>query len=447
MEKRSSESLFGTDGIRSEYGKFPLDLNSLERIGFSVSECMGDVKVLIGRDTRISGSDIEEGISRGINNRSQIFSAGVIPTPGLSCNVAQGDFDLGIMITASHNIWSDNGIKLFGPDGEKLPDDLQDRIGEIFYSDMNLSGTLKNRKIKPFNAIDNYTDYLVDTFSGLSPDVSGLLLDCANGAVSEAAPLIYSKLGIEHIPYNFAPDGKNINAGCGSTNPDFIREKILSGEGEIGIMFDGDGDRVLMVDGSGRDIDGDLILFLIAKYLIKSDPEFNPVIVGTIMSNLALERELKRSGIVFFRSDVGDRHVYEEMKKRSSVLGGEQSGHIIFSKMQKTGDGILTSLLFLRALESLALSVSEASDIYTPFPQATISIGIREKRPLKEWEGLNRMIAVFNKEHGDNSRILIRYSGTEKKVRLMIESEDENVLNNNLEIFEHYLVSEIGEKS
>ena len=445
MRKRSSESLFGTDGIRSEYGKYPLDSDSIKRIGSSIAECLGDVRTLIGRDTRISGPWIEEKIVSGINNRSEIFSAGIIPTPGLSYNVAKGDFDLGIMITASHNVWSDNGIKLFGPDGEKLPDKLQNRIGDIFYSDVVFSEKEIKLKIESFKGLDIYMDYIVDSFSGLDPDVPGILLDCANGAVSEAAPAIFSRLGIRHTYYNYSPDGKNINSGCGSTAPDFIRKKILEGEGNLGIMFDGDGDRVLMVDDSGRDLDGDFILFIVAEYLKKSDTDFNPAVVGTIMSNLSLEREFGNSGIGFFRSDVGDRHVYAEMKRRSAILGGEQSGHIIFSKLQKTGDGILTALLFLRSLAYLGLSVSEASDLYKPFPQMTKSIKIREKRALQEWDELNRMIVGFNKMHGGNSRILIRYSGTEKKVRLMIESEDENVLNKNLEIFESYLISEIGE--
>ncbi len=445
MKKRSSESLFGTDGIRSEYGKFPLNKNSIERIGSSIAECMGDVRILIGRDTRESGPEIEEKISRGINNGSEIFSTGVIPTPGLSYNVVKGKFDLGIMLTASHNVWSDNGIKLFGPDGEKLSDDLQEKIGDIFYSDKVFPGSGDTLKIRSFNGIDIYTEYIIDSFSGLHTGVTGILLDCANGAAAHAAPVIFSGLGINHTPYNILPDGKNINSGCGSTEPEFIREKILSGKGDLGIMFDGDGDRVLMVDDSGKDLDGDFILFVIAEYLMKSDPGFKPAVVGTIMSNLSLERGFKKSGIDFFRSDVGDRNVYAEMKNRSSVLGGEQSGHIIFSKLQKTGDGILTSLLFLRALEYLGLSVAEASELYKPFPQEVKSIRIREKRPLQEWDELNRMIMEFNGKHEKNSRILIRYSGTEKKVRLMIESEDENVLNKNLEIFENYLISEIGE--
>ena len=237
----------------------------------------------------------------------------------------------------------------------------------------------------------------------------------------------------------------NINSGCGSTEPDFLRRRILSGEGKLGITFDGDGDRVLMIDSSGNDLDGDFILYIISKYLKEADPEYHPAVVGTIMSNLLLERSLESSGIRFYRSDVGDRHVYEEMKKRSAILGGEQSGHIIYRKMQKTGDGILTSLLFLRALEFLGLSVIEASKLYKPFPQITKSINIREKKPLEDWEELNLMIGEFNKKYGDISRILIRYSGTEKKIRLMIESEDEDVINKNLEIFEDFLISEIGE--
>jgi len=445
MKKRSNEALFGTDGIRSEFGKFPLDHSSIVRIGSSIEACMGPFRILIGMDTRISGPEIEGLICDGIDSRSEIFSTGVVPTPALSYNVATGPFDLGIMITASHNVWSDNGIKLFGPDGEKLPDETQNRIEEVFYSNDDFDTSGSRNRITTFNGSINYINFVTSGFSGIKPDVSGVLLDCANGAVSEAATAIYSELGISHTLFNTTPDGKNINSGCGSMEPDFLRGHIMSGKGQLGVAFDGDGDRVLMIDSSGKDLDGDFILYIISKYLMESDPDYHPVIVGTIMSNLALERLLEGSGIRFFRSDVGDRHVYEEMKKRSAVLGGEQSGHIIYRTMQKTGDGIITSLLFLKALEFLKLSVSEASELYKPFPQIIKSIKIREKRPLDSWEELKIKIGKFNKIYGDNSRILIRYSGTEKKIRLMMESEDENVINKNLEIFEDFLISEIGE--
>ncbi len=445
MKKRSNEALFGTDGIRSEFGKFPLDPNSIKRIGSSITACMGPVRILTGMDTRKSGPEIEGLICEGIDSSAEIFSTGVVPTPALSYNVATGPFDLGIMITASHNVWSDNGIKLFGPDGEKLPDETQNRVEEIFYSSDSFDIHGSKDDIIPFDGLENYVNFVVSEFSGIRSDVSEILLDCANGAVSKAASAVYSKLGINHTLFNITPDGRNINSGCGSMEPGFLRGHIISGKGQLGVAFDGDGDRVLMIDDSGKDLDGDFILYIISKFLKESDPDYHPAIVGTTMSNLALERLVGRSGISFFRSDVGDRHVYEEMKKRSAVLGGEQSGHIIYSAIQKTGDGIITSLLFLKALAFLDLNVSEASELYKPFPQIIKSIKIRDKRPLDSWVDLKIMIEKFNKEHSVNSRILIRYSGTEKKIRLMIESEDENVINKNLEIFENFLISEIGE--
>jgi len=446
MKKRSDEALFGTDGIRSQFGKFPLDPPSIKRIGSSIEACLGPVRILIGMDTRISGPEIEELICDGIGNSSEICSTGVVPTPALSYNVAKGPFDLGIMITASHNVWSDNGIKLFGPDGEKLPDKTQNRIDGIFYSNDVFDSSGSRGVISTFDGLGKYVNFVTSEFSGMKPDLARVLLDCANGAVSGAAPAVYSKLGIGHTIFNTTPDGKNINSGCGSMELDFLRRHIISGAGQLGVAFDGDGDRVLMIDSSGKDLDGDFILFIISKYLMESDPDYYPAIVGTIMSNLALEKSLGKIGINFYRSDVGDRYVYEEMKKRSAVLGGEQSGHVIYRALQKTGDGIVTSLLFLKALEFLRLSVSEASELYKPFPQVIRSIKIRKKKDLDSWEDLKVMTGNFIKEYGDNSRILIRYSGTERKIRLMIESEDENVINKNLEIFEDFLISEIGEE-
>jgi len=442
MNKRKNESLFGTDGIRSEFGKFPLDQHSLLRIGHSIAAVMGKIRVLTGRDTRISGPEIERLLRHGLGPGPEVFSAGVIPTPALSHAVADGGFDLGVMITASHNVWSDNGIKLFGPDGEKLPDSFQKKMEDHFFSGLPVDNAGEPGKIAPCSGLRGYTDSLIRSFKGMKRE-EDLILDCANGAVSDAAPAVFSGLGLRHRVFNHNPDGKNINKGCGSTEPGFMQEKI--GKGSLGIMYDGDGDRVLMMDDTGRLLDGDVILYVIARYLKETDPGFSPAVVGTVMSNLALERELERSGIDFFRSDVGDRYVYREMKRRSAVLGGEQSGHVIYRKMGRTGDGILTSLLFLRALEYLNLSPSAAADRLKLFPQVTKSIRIRKKPPLESWNELQGMIRDFNHLYGKHSRILIRYSGTEKKVRLMMESDDEDVLHKNLEIFEDFLISEIGE--
>jgi len=445
MKKGSKKTLFGTDGIRTQFGKFPLDPFSIVRIGHCIAESINPRRVLIGRDTRISGLEVENLLEEGLGGKFEVLYAGVIPTPALSYNVASDTFELGIMITASHNIWSDNGIKLFGSDGEKLSDKLQLKIEEMFYSDKEFSISTNGKK-GVLKATEKYIDFVVSEFSEFSQWMSGVILDCANGAVSDVAPEVYSRLGIEHISYNTKSNGKNINKGCGSTELGFLRQRINAKEGNIGIAFDGDGDRVLMIDNTGNIIDGDCILFVISKYLKESDPDYNPVVVGTIVSNLFLEKILVRNGIKFIRSDVGDRFVYKEMKRNSVVLGGEQSGHIIYRKLQRTGDGIISSLLFLKALNFLNLSISDVLNIYKPTPQTTISIRIKDKRSIKDWDELNSMIDDFYSENGNNSRILIRYSGTEDSIRLMIESEDEKIINKNIEVFRNFLISEIGEE-
>ncbi len=446
MKKGKSESLFGTDGIRAKYGKFPLDQGSIKRIGSVIGSYFGHSKVLFGRDTRISGSEIEEILATGLaESGSELFSSGILPTPALSYNVSSGSFDLGIMITASHNEWFDNGIKLFGPDGEKVPDDDQEKINRMFYSDTRTDIYEKETSVISYEGNKKYCEYIAGKFAGTGFGNGKIILDCANGAVSKSAPIIFSKLGIDNHAVNISPNGKNINDGCGSTVPGLIRNEVEKSEYDLGIAFDGDGDRVVMVNGAGREIDGDFILYIIAKFLKDSDPDFNPVVVGTVMSNLALERELNRMGIKFVRSDVGDRHVYEKMKQNSAVLGGEQSGHIIYRNFQKTGDGILSSLMFLRAIEYFGIPLNELSELFVPFPQKTVNIRIKEKRDLGKWDELKRMIESFNEDSGENSRILIRYSGTENKIRLMMESEEEEIINKNIEIFEKYLISEIGE--
>ncbi len=444
MKKGSKKALFGTDGIRTKFGNFPLDPSSIIRIGRCLSESVNPQRVLIGRDTRISGLEIESLLKEGLGDKPEILCTGIISTPALSYQMVNNSFELGIMITASHNIWYDNGIKLFGSEGEKFSGELQNRIEEMFYSDKEFSISTVKRKSVVFDASEKYIDFVVSNFSGFNRKIPDIILDCANGSVSDIAPEIFSRLGIKHVAYNIYPDGKNINKECGSTELDFLRQRISAGEGSLGIAFDGDGDRVLMVDDSGNNIDGDCILFIISKYLKEYEPDFNPVVVGTMMSNLFLEKALEKNGVKFIRSDVGDRFVYKNMKKNFAILGGEQSGHIIYSKLQKTGDGIVSSLLFLKAILFLNISASDILNIYKPIPQVTLNIEIKKKRPLEDWDELNLMIENFYRKNGNNSRILIRYSGTENKIRLMIESEDKKVTNKYIKIFRDFLLSEIG---
>ncbi|MEN8154283.1 MAG: phosphoglucosamine mutase [Acidobacteriota bacterium] len=445
MRRETVNNLFGTDGIRSKFGEFPLEPSAIRKIGNAVSQYFNPVSVLLGRDTRESGERIAHLLSEGFNHGCNIEDAGVIPTPGLSWLIQEGVYDIGIMITASHNPWFDNGIKIFGSSGEKITDEEEREIEKLFFTDtIETEHKKRPETLSPVD-VSGYRDFLVHKgVKGNNRDLK-ILLDCANGAASGIAPEVFEKIGYDTSSFNTEPDGININDRCGSTFPGFLKQKIASERWGLGIAFDGDADRILIVDRKGRIINGDLILFILAKYFKKKDKDFPETVVGTIMSNLALENELKSLGFRFIRSNVGDRSVYKEMNKFGSALGGEQSGHIIIRNLQKTGDGILTAIIFLNALNYLEIGPDEIFDLFIPFPQLTESIKIKEKRSMESWTGLNERIRAFRENHGNNSRIIVRYSGTEPKIRLMIESEDMEIINKNMEIFKNYIISEIGE--
>lgn len=445
MRREKTINLFGTDGIRSKFGEFPLEPSAIKDLGIAVNRFFKPRSILIGRDTRESGEKIELLFSEGLGAACNIKSAGIIPTPGLSFQTEKGGYDIGIMITASHNPWFDNGIKIFNSSGEKITDEEEKEIEKLFSSGIKENDKRDDRKKLSPGDVSGYNDFLVDTAMNSGNKDLKILLDCANGAAFKIAPEVFLKSGFDISLFNADPDGKNINSECGSTFPVFLKNKMLSGKWDIGIAFDGDADRVLIMDSRARTINGDLIMYTLAKFFNEIEEDFPETVVGTVMSNLALENSLTSLGIKFVRSNVGDRSVYKNMKKYGSTLGGEQSGHIIIRNLQKTGDGILTSIIFLRAIDFLNIDPDEVFDLYNSFPQVIKNIKIKEKRDLKEWAGLKERMDIFNKNHGNNSRIIIRYSGTEPKIRLMIESEDIEILNKNIEFFEDYIISEIGD--
>ncbi|HLP60204.1 MAG TPA: hypothetical protein VK186_15300 [Candidatus Deferrimicrobium sp.] len=450
MSNAKSNHLFGTDGIRGTFGEYPLDRISILKLGNAVGRVLPGLKIIIGRDTRQSSETIMRLLSSGISAMSAkiiSYDCGVIPTPGLSFITDHDDFDFGIMITASHNPWSDNGIKIFQSNGEKIPLVLERKLEEVFANiqePMEVEGALA-----PICTLSRgiYRNFLIDVAAQLeNTNIKEfkIVLDCANGAVFEEAPAIFKQAGFSPRVINNIPNGKNINRGCGSTDIDMLKRQVKEDRADLGIAFDGDGDRVIMVEPGGNILDGDHILYLIAQYFLETNHDFNKIVVGTVQGNLGLEKALNKIGIQYTRTQVGDKYVYEEMKKQQSILGGEQSGHTILSSFQRTGDGILAALFFLKALFHFQLTPGEVFQKLHLYPQTTRNIPIREKPDLKQWDELNGMIREFEKRHGLNSRVLIRYSGTEPLIRVMLESEEQSVIHEYMEKFVHFITSTIG---
>ena len=454
-----NKHLFGTDGIRQEVGTFPLDDISIPKLGYAFGKIIKDhnVRIIIGRDTRNSGQHIQQLLTHGIKKANPpviVESCGVIPTPGLSYITREFQFDFGIMITASHNPYSDNGIKFFNSQGEKLSESIEKEIEEFFYriheNTLEIS-TFSSTSITPENESysQKYAAFLTSHAREIESHIRErkmrAVIDCANGATYRIAEEIFKEAGFKTIMIGVQPDGKNINRECGSTHTSNLIKAIQKENANIGIAFDGDGDRLIMADSKGRLLDGDHILYHIAIYFKNiTVPQFNDIIVGTQMSNLGLEKALIDSGFTFLRTKVGDKYVYQGMNSQNAILGGEPSGHTIISTYQKSGDGILTALFFLKALSTAGISSVEAFDNLLLYPQEMRDIKIKERKNLEEWDQLQRMIREFNETYQSDSRLLIRYSGTEPKIRLMMESKRQIVIDENLGKFEALIQSTIG---
>lgn len=439
------DSLFGTDGIRGRVAEFPFDPVSLAQIGRALGQVMAGTRVLIGRDTRRSSPEIEKAIFAPLSAHAFVSSCGIIPTPGLSYITEYHHFDYGIMITASHNPYTDNGIKIINSRGEKISETLEQQIEKLFFHQPGVKSP--SQPGEPLHDQDNrsYLEFLLKEAAGLVDPKPHLVLDCANGATYRVAPQVFRQAGFKVRTIHAAPDGQNINRQCGSTFPDRLKARVAGLGADLGIAFDGDGDRVVFVDHQGHLLEGDHTLYAITRYFLATDPHFNPVVVGTVVGNLGLEKALKKLGVTYIRAQVGDKYVYREMETQGAVLGGEQSGHTIIKSRQRTGDGILSAIYFLKSLQHFG---ERAADIFAElhlFPQASRHIRIKEKRDIDDFPEMQALIREFNDRHGENSRVLVRYSGTEPKIRIMIESENPVVVDRNLEKFERLIKSTIGE--
>lgn len=443
--------LFGTDGIRGVAGEPPLDRAGAGSFGAALAQVIGErsgrgCRVVLGRDTRESGPWLRDAVAAGLSSQgAAVLDVGVITTPGLAFVVRQAGFDAGVMISASHNPFADNGLKAFGGDGVKLSDDLEARIEDrMLDAGRTAHGAVHAAPAEDAKLRQGYVDYL----GGVAPSerLRGLrlVLDCANGAASEIAPLVFRHYGAELTCLATAPDGRNINLDCGSLHLDLLSRAVSTGGSDLGLAFDGDADRVLAVDRRGRIVDGDHILYLTARRLQRRGLLRGSAVVATIMSNLWLEQRLAQSGIALHRAAVGDKYVLERMLASDLVLGGEQSGHIIFRDHATTGDGILTGLLLLDTLADEGQSLEEILDGIEPFPQVQRSVRVREKPELRSHPRIGPAVRDVEHALGAAGRVVVRYSGTEPVARVMIEGTDAGVVRAHADHLAQLIQVELG---
>jgi phosphoglucosamine mutase len=425
------KKLFGTDGVRALAGVFPLDPATIARLGQSLVRLLErkglGANLLIGRDTRESGPWMERALARGVRAAGgEAVSAGIIPTSAVSYLTKTHGFSAGAVISASHNPFEDNGIKVFSPAGVKIPDAWELEIeADVLGGRGRLPGHEADVDIDPRLSGD-YLDYLAGLVRGLEKGRAGLkaVIDCANGASSIIGPRLLGRLGFEVEALHAAPDGRNINAGCGSLHPQKLAARVRATGAAIGIALDGDADRALWVDGGGRLLSGDHTLFVQAVHMRETGRLRTKEVVATTMSNMGLERALEERGLGLVRTKVGDKYVHEEMVARGANLGGEQSGHTIFLDDLPTGDGLLTTLRMLEVMAEGGGTLASLVAGMTEFPQTLVNVRVRKKPDLSEYPEIQAAVEVAKATLGRDGRIDLRYSGTEPLARVMVEARD-----------------------
>jgi len=422
--------LFGTDGVRGVAGTAPLDPATVTRLGAALVRVLphrGAGRVLVGRDTRESGDWIEQALARGVASQgAQLVSTGIVPTPAVAYLTGSRDFDAGLVISASHNPFQDNGIKVFSGHGQKFAE-AQERDIEVLVADPTFRVDLDT----PAEAT---REDLVDAYlahARLMLPATGALtgarigLDCANGATAAVAPRLFRDLGFEVSVIGAEPDGRNINLECGSTHPECLSALVQQEQLRFGVAFDGDGDRAILIDGAGKVVDGDAVLYLCAKHMRANGRLKGDAIVATVMSNIGLELALKDAGIGMLRCPVGDKFVMEELVRRDLALGGEQSGHVIFSEHLFTGDGIVTALAVVRAMADSGRELSALAGELVTYPQVLVNVRVKEKKALDAVPAIKAVTDAVETRLTGAGRLLIRYSGTEPLLRIMIEGKDQ----------------------
>lgn len=419
-----SRKLFGTDGIRGKAGDPPLDRRHAYALGVALAEWIHarqlHASVVIGMDTRESGEWLAGSVAQGLRSQKvAVDFAGVVTTPGVAYLARTGAYAAGVMISASHNPFGDNGIKVIDHSGYKLPDDQELGLEAAMFAWLSRGDPAVDEILVADESLDRkYITFLESTISERL-DGLHLVIDCANGAASKLAPTLFAELGARVTAMGNAPDGRNINLNCGSLHLEGVRDRLLAEKADLGIAFDGDADRALFVAGSGKLVDGDAVMLVTAVAMkVKA-------VVATVMSNLGLEKAFASHGIEMIRANVGDKYVLDEMKKRDLVLGGEQSGHIIFSEFATTGDGMLTALRVLSVIRQSGKTLDELTAGLTVYPQILVNVRVKERKPLAELPAVLKEITEAETAFAGTGRVLVRFSGTEPLARVMIEGADQ----------------------
>ncbi len=437
--------LFGTDGVRGEAGRFPLDQSTLRTVGASLASHLAKNSnspplIIVGRDTRESGPWLEEALIDGaIEAGAQCQSAGVITTPGVAFLARSLPADAGVVISASHNPYQDNGFKIFAPSGRKLDDETERLIEADILAKQSLAprdvpvthleetSSQAERSASALQA--RYLEFLEqDIGAGLSLTNYSIVIDAANGAASRLAPELFKRLGARVTAINDGPDGRNINRNCGSTHIEGLQQKVTATGADLGVAYDGDADRALFVDSDGRYVDGDAVLWVLSNYLQSRDQLRNGLVVATVMSNIGLEIALRSRGLQLVRTDVGDKYVLDELIRSDASLGGEQSGHIILPQLSLAGDGMITTLCLLRAMDDSGKPLDQLTPGFTRYPQVLVNVDVVNKRPFADVEEIRKVISETETKLADRGRLLLRYSGTEPVARIMIEGDDQSTI-------------------
>jgi phosphoglucosamine mutase len=424
-----ARKLFGTDGIRSVAGEYPLDPKTANAVGAAlgkwVVESGKDLQVVVGMDTRESGPWLAAEVAGGLAREGvRTKFAGVTTTPGVAYLAKTGRFAAGVMISASHNPYQDNGIKILGHSGYKLPDEEEEQIENVIFKLLEAGIQSAPVELGVDDGLDRtYIDHLASTMTAPLKDVS-LVVDCANGSASSLAPDLLQRVGARVHTIGASPNGRNINLNCGSLHLESLRDSVLERHAGLGVAFDGDADRALFVSHSGKVVNGDAVLLIAARHLQQQGRLRVPVVVATVMSNLGLEQALSAHGIQLVRTPVGDKYVLQEMLRSGAELGGEQSGHIIFRDYATTGDGMLTALQVLEAMNASGRDLDDLIQEMHIYPQTLVNVRVKQRKPLDEIASVKEQIRAAEASFGANGRVLVRFSGTEPLARVMVEGPD-----------------------
>ncbi|KIH77097.1 phosphoglucosamine mutase [Geoalkalibacter ferrihydriticus] len=428
------KKLFGTDGVRGVANIPPITTETAMQLGRAAAYIFRDGnrrhRIVIGKDTRLSGYMLENALAAGVCSMGvDVLLVGPLPTPGIAFITASMRADAGVVISASHNPYQDNGIKFFSGNGFKLPDELELKMEDLIYSgkidSLRPVASEVGKAFRIDDAVGRYIVFLKNSFPR-DLDLKGLkiVLDCANGAAYKVAPAVLEELGAEVIPLGVTPNGTNINAGCGSLHPEVISEAVKTHRAHLGMALDGDADRVIFTDEFGKEVDGDHIMAICATTMLQEKRLAHNTLVATVMSNLGLDIAVKKAGGKVVKTDVGDRYVVEEMRKGGYTLGGEQSGHLIFLNHNTTGDGMVSALQVLAIMQRSGKPLSELAEVMVSLPQVLVNVRVAERREIEDIPEVRKAIDHARKALGETGRVLIRYSGTEPLLRIMLEGQD-----------------------